>query len=190
MQYEYFEVGSHMDNLLLKRYREYAHTEEACAILFVKKNLAQSKGYWIDISNCRRYEMSSDDLHFKFVTGGLYKRKIHPQYPPKSSYIINSRFDEHSYYLMVRALTWETAHKDIEQQKSKRVKPLKFEITGVSYDKNKDKKGYFRDDAPEEIKVLAENLNDRTHPLWDIAIQYINEPEFVYEVRQVRLIDR
>lgn len=26
-----------MDNLLLKRYREYAHTEEACAILFVKK---------------------------------------------------------------------------------------------------------------------------------------------------------
>ena len=71
-----------------------------------------------------------------------------------------------------------------------RVKPVKFEITGVSYDKNKDKKGYFRDDAPEEIKALAKNLNDRTNPLWDRAMQYINEPEFVYEVRQARLIER
>ena len=65
-----------------------------------------------------------------------------------------------------------------------------FEITGVSYDKNKDKKGYFRDDAPDEIKALAKNLNDRTNPLWDRAMQYINEPEFVYEVRQARLIER
>lgn len=179
-----------MDNTLLKRYREYARTEEAYAVLFVKQNLPQSKGHWIDISNCRRYEMSSDNLHFRFVTGGLYKRKIHPQYPPKSSYTTNGKFDERGYYLMARAITWETAHKDIEQQKSKRVKPVKFEITGVSYDKNKDKKGYFHDDAPEEIKALAKNLNDRTNPLWDRAMQYINEPEFVYEVRQARLIER
>ena len=134
--------------------------------------------------------MSSDNLHFRFVTGGLYKRKIKPLYPPKSSCTTNGKFDERSYNLMVRAITWETAHKDIEQQKSKCVKPLKFEITGVSYDRSKDKKGYFRDDAPEEIKALAKNLSDRTNPLWDRAMQYINEPEFVYEVRQARLIER
>jgi len=179
-----------MDNALLKRYREYARTEEAFAVLFVKHNLPQSKNHWIDISNYRRYEMSSDNLHFRFVTGGLYKRKIKPLYPPKSSCTTNGKFDERSYNLMVRAITWETAHKDIEQQKSKCVKPLKFEITGVSYDRSKDKKGYFRDDAPEEIKALAKNLSDRTNPLWDRAMQYINEPEFVYEVRQARLIER
>ncbi|EFR2207007.1 hypothetical protein [Citrobacter meridianamericanus] len=178
-----------MDNSLLKRYREYACTEEAFAVLFVKQHLSQSRGHWIDISSCRQYEMSSDRLHFRFVKGGLYKRKIHPQYPPKSSYTTNGKFDKDGYYLMVRAITWEAAHKDIEQQKSKRVKPVKFEITGVSYDKNRGKKNYFRDDAPEEIKALAKNLNDRTNPLWDRALMYINKPEFVYKVRKTRVIE-
>lgn len=179
-----------MDKSLLKKYLEYASTEEAFAVLFVKLNLSQSKGHWIEISNCRRYEMSRDNLHFRFVTGSLYKRKIHPKYQPKSLYTANGKFDERNYYLMARAITWETAHKDIEQQKSKHVKPLKFEITGVSYDKNKGKKGYFRDNTPDEIKALEKNLNDRTNPLWDRAVHYINEPEFVYEVRQVRIIER
>jgi len=86
---------------------------------------------------------------------------------------------------MIRAVTWETAHKDIEQQKSKKVVALKFKITGVSYDKNRDNRGYFRDDAPPEIKALAKNLYDRTNPLWDKAMQYVNEPEFVYKIKQV-----
>ncbi|MBA0176395.1 hypothetical protein [Pectobacterium carotovorum] len=178
-----------MDNNLLRKYREYARTEEAYAVFFVKQHLVQSKGHWIDISDSQRYEMSSDNLHFKFVSGGLYRRKIHPQYPPKSSYTVNGWFDERNYYLMVSAITWETAHRDIEQQKLKRERPLEFEITGVSYDKNKGRKGYFQDDAPEEIKALADNLSDRTNPLWDRAIAYINEPEFVYEVRRVRLLN-
>ena len=176
-----------MDDKLLKRYREYARTEEAFAVLFVKKHLIEAKGHWIDIVKCRRYEMSSDNLHFRFVIGGLYKRKIHPQYPPKSAYTINGKFDERGYYLMTRALTWETAHTDIEQQKSNRVQPSKFEITGVRYDRNRNNRGYFRDDAPQEIKALANNLNDRTNSLWDQAMQYVNAPDFVYEVSQARI---
>jgi len=177
-----------MDHRLLKKYREYANTEEALAVLFVKKHLTQAKGHWVDVVDCQRYEMSSDSLHFRFVVGALYERRIQPQYPPRSSYTINGKFDEYTYYLMARAITWETAHNDIEQQKSKRVKPLKFEITGVSYDKNRNNKAYFREDAPREIKALAANLYDRTDPLWDKAVQYINAPEFVYEVRQARII--
>ncbi|WP_454711844.1 hypothetical protein [Cupriavidus nantongensis] len=177
-----------MDHRLIKKYREYANTEEAFAVLFVKKHLTQAKGHWVDVVNSQRYEMSSDSLHFRFVVGGLYERRIQPQYPPRSSYTINGKFDEHTYYLMARAITWETAHNDIEQQKSKRVKPLKFEITGVSYDKNRNNKAYFREDAPQEIKALEANLYDRTDPLWDKAVQYINAPEFVYEVRQARII--
>lgn len=176
-----------MDDRLLARYREYASTEEAFAVLFVKKHLAQAKGHWVDAVDFRRYEMSPDNLHFRFVVGGLYKRKIHPQYPPKSGYTVSGRFDENSYYLMTRAITWETAHKDIEQQKAARVRPLKFEVTGVSYDRNRGNKNYFRDDAPPEIKALANNLYDRTDPLWDHAMQYVSAPDFIYEIRKAKV---
>lgn len=86
---------------------------------------------------------------------------------------------------MVRAITWEAAHKDIEQQKSKNIAPRKFKITGISYDKNRSKKDFFREDAPPEIKALANSLNDRTNPLWDRALQYANKPEFIYEIKKV-----
>ena len=172
-----------MDDKLLRKYLKYANTDEAIAVLFVKKHLAGAKGRWIDIVECRRYEMSSDKLHFRFVVGGLYKRRIQSRYPSKSIYTIDGKFDERGYYLMVRAMTWEAAHKDIEQQKSKDVTPRKFKITGVSYDKNRNNKDFFREDAPPEIKALANNLHDRTNPLWDKAIQYANKPEFVYRIK-------
>lgn len=177
-----------MNDKLLKKYLEYASTEEAMAVLFVKKHLAQAKGHWVDVVACRRYEMSSDNLHFRFVIGGLYKRKIQPQYPSKSAYTVDGKFDERGYYLMTRAITWETAHKDIGQQKSKNVTPSKFKITGVSYPKNRSEDNYFRDDAPPEIKALAKNLNDRTNPLWDRAMQYVDDQEFVYEIKQVSIV--
>ena len=165
-----------MDDKLLKKYIEYANTEEAFAVLFVKKYLPQAKGHWVDIVDCRRYEMSSDKLHFRFV------------YPSKSAYTIDGKFDEHAYYLMIRAITWETAHKDIEQQKSKNGAARKFKITGVSYDQNRSNRDYFRDDAPPEIKALAKDLYDRTNPLWDKAMQYVNKPKFVYKIKQVYII--
>ena len=104
-------------------------------------------------------------------------------------YTINGKFNERGYYLMIRAITWEAAHKDIEQQKSKKVAASKFKITGVSYDRNRDNKNYFRDDAPAEIKALANNLYDRTNPLWGKAMQYVNEPELVYKIKQVSIIE-
>lgn len=174
-----------MKDKLLKKYLRYAKTDEAFAVLFVKKHLAQAKGHWADIVDCRRYEMSLDNLHFRFVAGDLYKRKIQPQYPSKSEYTINGKFDERMYYLMTRAITWETAHKDIEQQKSKKVASRKFKITGISYDRNRSEKGFFQKDAPPEIKALANNINDRTNPLWDRALQYAKKPEFVYEIKKV-----
>ena len=177
-----------MNDNLLKRYIEYASTEEALAVLFVKKHLARAKGHWVDIVECRRYETSADPLHFRFVVGGLYKRKVQPQYPPKSEYTVDGRFNERKYYLMTRAITWETAHKDIEQQESQRINPVQFKITGVRYPKNRREDNYFRDDAPPEIKALAKNLNDRTNPLWDEAMQYVVKQEYVYEIKRVAII--
>ena len=178
-----------MNEKLLKKYLNYANTDEAFAVIFVKKNLEQTKGYWIDIVDYERYEMSSNNLHFKFATGHLYKRKIQPKYPPKTEYTTNGTFDENRYLLMVRAITWEIAHKDIEQQKVNKIPSRKFHIDGVSYDKNRGNTNFFRKNTPPEIKALANNLNNRTDPLWDIALQYTNEPEFVYKIRKVFLAD-
>ncbi|MDD3576409.1 MAG: hypothetical protein RBS14_02930 [Atribacterota bacterium] len=176
-----------MDQKLLARYREYAGSEEAYAVLFVKQHLAQAKGHWVDPVDFERYEMSPDNMHFRFVLGGLYPRKLQPKYPPKSAFGANGKIDEKAYYLMVRAITWETAHADIEQQKAARVRPLRFEVRGVSYDKNRGNSNFFREDAPPEVKALATNLSDRTNPLWDIALQYANQPEFVYEIRKAKV---
>ena len=176
-----------MDQKLLARYREYAGSEEAFAVLFVKQHLAQAKGHWVDPVDFERYEMSPDNMHFRFVIGGLYPRKLQPKNPPKAAFGANGKIDEKAYYLMVRAITWETAHADIEQQKAARVRPLRFEVRGVSYDKNRGNNNFFREDAPAEVKALAANLSDRTSPLWDIALQYANQPEFVYEIRRAKV---
>ncbi len=66
-----------MDEKLLNKYRSYSKTEESFAVLFTKKYLIQAKGNWVDVVDSRLYEMSSDKLHFRFVKGVLYKRKIH-----------------------------------------------------------------------------------------------------------------
>ena len=65
-----------MNEKLLKKYLKYAGTDEAFAVLFAKKHIEDTRGHWVDVVDCRRYEMSSDNLHFRFVVGGLYRRKF------------------------------------------------------------------------------------------------------------------
>lgn len=176
-----------MNEKLLKKYLSYANTDEAYAVLFVKKYLPESKGHWIDIIDCERYHQSQDNLHFRFVVGELYKRKLKPNYPKKSEFVNGGEFNEREYLMMVRAITWETSHKDIERQKSKGQRKHKFKIAGISFDRNRGNHNFFKEDAPAEIKALAKNLNDRTDPLWDIALKYANRPEFVYKIKYINL---
>jgi hypothetical protein len=178
-----------MDDKLLEMYLQYASTAESVAVLFVKKYLDQAKGHWVDILEYERYEMSEDDLHFRYVICGLYKRNIRPAYPPKSDFMRNAKFDERTYYLHVRAITWETAHRDIAQQKSQERSFEKYKITGVSYDKNRGNMSYFRDDAPLEVKALEKNITDRRNPVWDYASNYINKPEFIYKIKSIERLD-
>ncbi|WP_416056300.1 hypothetical protein [Stenotrophomonas maltophilia] len=177
-----------MDEKLLAKYRDYASSEEALAVLFVKRHLPESRGHWVDPVDFCRYQQSADSLHFRFVVGGLYQRKRLPKYPPKSDFTFNGRFDEHGYLAITRALTWEAAHTDIQEQQAAGVVAVEFEVRGVSYDRNRGSTGFFRDDAPEEIKALASNLQDRTNPLWDHALKYANAPEFVFEIRRATVL--
>lgn len=172
---------------LLEQYDQFSRSDEAFAIQFVKKHLQRAKGHWVDPIDFQRYEMSDDDMHFRFVKGCLYPRKLHPKYPPKTNYMSGGKLDEYAYSRVVRALTWETARRDITQQITANVRPLRFEIHGVSYEKSRGQHDFFREDAPPEVKALAANLLDRTNPIWDTALEYANEREFVYKIRKVKV---
>lgn len=53
---------------LLIRYIKYASSDEAIAVLFVKKELKKSKGHWIYGIYFESYQdLCIDDLEFKFV---------------------------------------------------------------------------------------------------------------------------
>lgn len=140
-----------MNEKLFDMYLEYASTDEAKAVLFVKKNIQQSTEQWVDIIRCERYETEwyfdeqtnteriKDKLQFRYVEYGLYRRTIKPKYPPKSQFTHNGEFNEEAYYTAVRAITWEVANEDIAQQKEKGIVGEIYRITGVRYNKNKVK---------------------------------------------------
>ncbi|CAG37870.1 hypothetical protein [Desulfotalea psychrophila] len=116
---------------LFRKYIEYASSDEALAVLFVKKELKKSAGHWIDIVDYESYhDICYEDLEFKSVVCGLFKRAIKPNYPPKNHFVVNGKFDEDIYYKSIRAITWETAQKDIRQQKTRvsRESIMKYEV--------------------------------------------------------------
>ena len=165
-----------MSDDLIEKYKAYANSEEAYAVLFVKKHLNAAQGKWIDIISTG-FKCDMSRLEFEFVECELFKRILKPKYPSKKDFIRDGKFDEYEYTMACRAVTWHTAHDDIFQQRLKRVKGLLFRLHGrfVEVPNPNYKEGFFVEDAPDEIKALADNLNDRTDPLWDKALQYINK---------------
>lgn len=170
----------------LKEYLKYASTDEARAVLFVKKQLKESAGHWIDVIDFVSYQNHNpNDLEFKIVVCGLYKRIMKPKYPPKSNFTFNGKLNEKEYYLSVRAITWETAHKDVSQQKSKGTKGVIFEIKGVKYNKNK---GKFIKDPPwlnspvwQDVDIYSLRGTDRSY-----VQQFLAPPDWRYEIKSIR----
>jgi hypothetical protein len=170
----------------LRKYLEYASTDEARAVIFVKKELRKSKGHWIDVVDCFSYQNHDPSvLEFKYVVCGLYKRKLKPNYPPKQNFIINGKVNEKKYYLSVRAITWETAQKDISQQKNKGIKGDIFEIKGVKYNKNRGK--FIKEppwlDSPawKDVDIYSLRGADRSY-----VQQFIAPPDWRYEIKSIR----
>jgi hypothetical protein len=170
----------------LKEYLKYASTDEARAVIFVKKSLEKSTGHWVDIIDCISYQNDTPNtLEFKLVVCGLYKRFLKPKYPPKGNFTYNGKLNEKEYYLSVRAITWETAHEDISEQKDKGIKGEIFEIKGVKYNKNR---GKFIQDPPwlnnpawKDVNIYSLRGADR-----DYVEQFMAPPDWRYEIKSIR----
>ena len=186
-----------MDKKDIKKYLEYAKSEEALAVLFVKKYMKQAgNDVWIDIRACDAPPgYRTDLLKFKRVECELFPRRIRPNYPSRAEFK-----DEWWYDMACRTATWIAAHEDIDRQRRRGVKGPVYRISGVSYPKRPSKRpapdpaSFFVDDAPAEIKALAKNLNDRTDPLWDVAMQYVRgyddseDSDYIFKIRSIQRI--
>ena len=113
---------------LIEKYKEYCRSGESYAVLFVKKYLRAAKNKWIDILDFEvGYHNDIHELEFKNVVCALFDKKIQPKYPPKKMF--NS---DEEYTLACRAVTWETAHRDISAQRGKNIEGLEYSLRGVT----------------------------------------------------------
>lgn len=109
-----------MINLKFKRYldkyKKYAKTPESFAVLFMKEHLGTAK--WIKIIDydCDGY-FDFNKPKFCFVKCSLFEKKIRPKYPAKSDFT-----SDDEYIQVCRAITWETAQRDISLQEEKGVR--------------------------------------------------------------------
>ena len=111
---------------LIEKYKRYAESPEAFAVLFVKKYLRAAAGKWVDIIDFEEGEFNNIwKLEFKSVRCELFPRKIRPKYPPKKNF-----YDEESYIIACRAITWEAAHRDIAQQRAEKIAGITFLLRG------------------------------------------------------------
>lgn len=181
---------SKISKKLLKKYIEYASSNEALAVLFVKQELKKSVGHWVDIVDFESYhDISYKNLEFKFVICSLYKRTIKPKYPPKSEFKVNGKFDEENYYRSIRAITWGTAQEDIQQQKRKSIKATKYEIRGVKYNRNRGK--FIKRppwlDSPvwKDVDIYSLRGADRYY-----VQQFLAPADWHYEIKYIKRLSR
>lgn len=103
-------------------YSDYVNSNESLGVYIVRDILKKinTKGYWIDIVEHNNNNPNNYDGKYSpnlYIVFRLYKRVTKPIYPPKpkkdDAYLL-----EH-WQMEVDAITWKTAHNDINYWKSK-----------------------------------------------------------------------
>ena len=188
---EYVDVVEWMKmHALMNKYRKYATSPKGKAARFVKRHIKKANNkVWIDIIKIeapKYYEVGY--MQFKTVICELYPRTIQPEYPPRSQYS-----DKADYKMICKALDWETAQKDIRNQKRNGEEGVRYKIEGVMMLNDKPRPPMFSSEAPDYIKALANDINDKSSSAWEDAYKYLNPAwmdydEFVYKIKKIEKI--
>lgn len=87
---------------------------------------------WVDVVELSASK-KNDQFEFNYIIVELFRRKIKPQYPEKDGFDIND------YAETCRYITWETANRDIQEQKSKKIIGPKYLVLCTLINRNKGK---------------------------------------------------
>lgn len=176
------------EEALLKQYRDYAKSYEATIVFIVRDSTKiDTTDKWIDVisfdsygEKCIKYNKEykyceKEAFLFNYIMVELFDKKMHPKYPKDASVELK------------RAITWETAHADIKQQRTDGVRGPMFLATCPLINKNRGKK---------ETKYFN-NWNDEyggfDHtgkvPTTTIAREVDMEPEWAYLITSSRRIN-
>lgn len=162
---------------ILKDYHDYLKSKEA-TVVFIAKNLADkldTKNKWVDVVDLDSWGSRGEKFAFNYFIVELFERKIHPVYPKDAD------------LRLCKAITWKTAHDDIEQQRTKGMRGSMFLITCHLFNKNKGKKvtQYF-DNWNEEYGGF-----DHTGkvPTTTISREVDLKPEWEYRITGIKEID-
>lgn len=108
-------------------YINYIKSGESAAVFIVRDicDSIDTSGYWIDILDAPIISRTFDKWNFDRIDIELFPRKINPVY--------NSRMSDKE----KKYVTWETAKRDIEQQRRNGFVGNKYRIVPKLYNKNK-----------------------------------------------------
>lgn len=171
----------------VRSYLDYKDSLEDYAVAFVKKHLANADDYWIDILYAyapehEGYDMRS--LEFERVICSLFPKKLYP--PVLSKWDFESKDD---YAVASKAITWETARKDIELQREAGETGKEYRIIGIR--ELAGQAGYKLNDGLSEPlrNDLAELINGsraRTDSLWDVALNCMSYSDgYTYRIKAI-----
>jgi hypothetical protein len=169
-------MAEYNDAEVLKEYFGYLKSEEA-TIVSITKNLVKNldtKKKWIDVVAFDSWGSKGEKLAFNYIIVELFETKIYPKYPKGADLRLR------------KAITWKTAHDDIDQQRSKGIRGSNLLITCYLYNRNKGKKE----------TLLLGNWNEEYGgfdftgkvPTTTTARKIDMEPEWVYRITGNRQI--
>jgi hypothetical protein len=87
---------------------------------------------WVDVVDLSASK-KNDQFEFNYIIVEIFKRKIKPLYPAKDE------FDRFDYTETCKYITWETANRDIQEQKSKKIIGPKYLVLCTLINRNKGK---------------------------------------------------
>jgi hypothetical protein len=115
-------------------YISYVERGDSAAVFIVRDIVVEieTSNMWVDVVDLSASK-KNNQFEFNYIIVEIFKRKIKPLYPEKDE------FNGFDYTETCKYITWETANRDIQEQKSKKFIGPKYLILCSLINKNKGK---------------------------------------------------
>lgn len=172
----------------VRSYLDYKDSLEDYAVAFVKQYLPAARDNWIDILYAHApahegYEYTK--LWFRRVICALFPKRL-----PQVALLRRDFESEEDYRLACKAVTWETARKDIELQREQGALGDEYTIDGMR--QRVDNPGYKVNDnvvgpLRADLTQLIHGAGAKTDPLWDVALNCMSYDDgYMFLIKDIK----